>query len=881
MARPVMVLALALAACNDGSIQDGPSGRCPALVVATDAVTLGDARIGERNQATVTLTNDCSGNGNLTVSGSFADGSSAALLVEGSTTIAPGGSADLTVVFIPADYTAASGTLLVTSNDEDNLEVAIDVVATVDPDQDGDGHDASAAGGGDCDDSDPAVNPDADDAPYDGVDSNCDGADDYDLDGDGFQGGDDGDDCDDTRADVYPGATETDDLIDQDCDGLVDEDFVRRGDVLIREVMADPLNAVDIAGEWIEIYNPRDRAIDLQGWVIGNRDGVGPTVEGSLVIEARSRLVLGVSDDREANGGVDVHYVYPRSELALRDDNFGLSLVMGVTVIDAVVIGAGHGLVPGASVGLDPTVVDASDASGWCAQVRPMPSGDTGTPGARNDLCPQVDHDGDGYSLVDGDCDDTDPDVSPDGGDTWDGLDNDCALGIDRGTTATLRTADFAGAGFSGVGAGGFSVGDLDDDGLPELIVGTPAAGTNRGEVYVLDPAALASASGDLADYASTSVTGSSTYNQLGAIGPRQADITGDGIDDLVVGANGYHTSSFGSDLALAIFAGGSLGTSLDDEDAVATVRRTVGGFASIVSQQVVSHVDLTGDGLADVAYSQPNSSLFGTTPRYSFGEVYVFDGADLTGEVGAGAALWTVWGASQARLGSAMSLGDVDGDGTPDVVLGSYGTESSAGTVYLIPGAGIVDGSTPNVLADSWTARIVGTRANDQLGIGDITIADLDGDGLSDLVITGGGTGSAYFFSDAGALEGTVEIRSDEDGELSSTNAAGALRRSVADLDGDGADDLVVASPDSATTGGLYLADRGGLLGVYAAGTTFAASLDDADLDWAIYDAVPADGFGLTMLAADLDGDGDVDLAAGAPGAGSRAGRVDVFILD
>lgn len=45
-------------------------------------------------------------------------------------------------------------------------------------DGDGDGFVADSAGGDDCDDTDETVNPDADETPGDGVDSNCDGEDD-------------------------------------------------------------------------------------------------------------------------------------------------------------------------------------------------------------------------------------------------------------------------------------------------------------------------------------------------------------------------------------------------------------------------------------------------------------------------------------------------------------------------------------------------------------------------------------------------------------------------------------------------------------------------------------------------------------------------------
>jgi len=99
---------------------------------------------------------------------------------------------------------------------------------------------------GDCDDQDPSTFPGSPaEVPYDGVDSDCDGADDFDADGDGhaaIEAG--GDDClDQARAElpvapdeVYPGAPDAPyDGIDSDCgsdnDFDVDEDgFVREGD---------------------------------------------------------------------------------------------------------------------------------------------------------------------------------------------------------------------------------------------------------------------------------------------------------------------------------------------------------------------------------------------------------------------------------------------------------------------------------------------------------------------------------------------------------------------------------------------------------------------------------------------------------------------------
>ena len=79
---------------------------------------------------------------------------------------------------------------------------------------------------GDCDDTAPEVFPGAEDDWYDGVDANCDAANDFDSDGDGWEkpvGDNGGRDCDDTDPATWPGADDTPgDGIDQDCDGADD-----------------------------------------------------------------------------------------------------------------------------------------------------------------------------------------------------------------------------------------------------------------------------------------------------------------------------------------------------------------------------------------------------------------------------------------------------------------------------------------------------------------------------------------------------------------------------------------------------------------------------------------------------------------------------------
>jgi hypothetical protein len=118
----------------------------------------------------------------------------------------------------PADSTDALGWYL--DGDGDGYGLSSDILTACEAPS------GYAAAPGDCDDEDPDVNPGASEAWYDGVDQDCDGADDYDYDADGYGAdGFGGDDCDDEDPEVNPDASERwYDGVDQDCSGGSDYD---------------------------------------------------------------------------------------------------------------------------------------------------------------------------------------------------------------------------------------------------------------------------------------------------------------------------------------------------------------------------------------------------------------------------------------------------------------------------------------------------------------------------------------------------------------------------------------------------------------------------------------------------------------------------------
>jgi hypothetical protein len=233
-------------------------------------------------------------------------------------------------------------------------------------------------------------------------------------------------------------------------------------------------------------------------------------------------------------------------------------------------------------------------------------------------------------------------------------------------------------------------------------------------------------------------------------------------------------------------------------------------------------------------------------------------------------------------RFGRAVSgLGDVDGDGVPDLVVGSRsdgdgGTD--AGAVYVIlmnrdlsPREAIKIGAGSGGMPASEIA------AGDFFGYGVAGLGDLDGDGVPDLAVTApnaeppgmpanANQGALFicFLRPDGSVREHVRIDSQDGLPLASGDSFGQGLANLGDLDGDGRVDLGVGAPgtdDGAMNAGAFFVVRVSASGSLLGWDRFSRSTDP---QWLPLEAI--DNFGGRGSAAvgDLDGDGTIEVAVG-----------------
>ena len=161
--------------------------------------------------------------------------------------------------------------------------------------------------------------------------------------------------------------------------------------MVITEIMQNPAAVSDTTGEWFELYNAANQAVDLNGWTITDagtdRHRIQTPNGKPLWLPTGGYLALGRNADSSSNGGVLIAYRYAGFTLGNTDDEIILLDGAG-TEIDRVAYDGGLSFPDpdGASMQLIRPDLDNSNGANWRSSSDPWPgsAGDHGSPGTPN-----------------------------------------------------------------------------------------------------------------------------------------------------------------------------------------------------------------------------------------------------------------------------------------------------------------------------------------------------------------------------------------------------------------------------------------------------------------------------------------------------------------
>ena len=418
-----------------------------------------------------------------------------------------------------------------------------------------------------------------------------------------------------------------------------------------------------------------------------------------------------------------------------------------------------------------------------------------------------------------------------------------CGLATSGWTTTTYESG-VAGALF------GFHVvalGDVDGDGDEEIAVTERGRSSNAGAVHVYFGGP------NLGTLGSTMIVGAGAERcgeHLAA-----GDLDGDGRKDLIVGCNSYQSSRGRVMVYFADAAG---------YDAARKVElRGTFGVAAQFGRAVESVGDVDGDGIEDLFVAAYLEGAAGTGYLY-LGRSQAQWAADAANAEGDGAfvATSTALGArgrtfvgetNGDRFGfryGATTLGDLDGDGSGDL-----GLPASAVRKFHLFDGGVVEGAvgvtlnpTANGIRTMTEPGLNPSSALNAYGQDAVGGVDVTGDGFPDLLVSDGTNKRVYLYRGLPATQDIDSVAAQTLLEGTTENFGWMLR--VEDVTGDGLKDLLVGT--NATNGPYFAVYRND-----GTATPFAGRSAK----------VGGVGFhGVGLAVADLDGDGDREVIAGAP---------------
>src|SRR5262245_56665977 len=385
-------------------------------------------------------------------------------------------------------------------------------------------------------------------------------------------------------------------------------------------------------------------------------------------------------------------------------------------------------------------------------------------------------------------------------------------------------------------------------------------------------------------------IYGTTLNEHAGSSVASAGDVNGDGLADIIVGAPGVPLSAYGStDYAAYVVFGSGAEDSPRPSSIDSNYLESDEGFRIVLSGSVEggfavsSAGDFNGDGFGDFVVSAPS---FGVDDKGA--TFIVFGKADGFTDVSLGTTTSRDWiridgAAAGDRSGNSVaSLGDINGDGFGDVLIGAPYADGngrwSSGISYVVYG----NASGTNLDLANFDAsqgfRIIG---NFTAGYSVSAAGDVNGDGITDLLIgapenaVGGvySSGSTYlvYGNNSGADVDLANLTPSQGIRIDGVarSESGFSVASAGDINGDGLADLIIGAPDESPNG----REQAGAAYVIFGQTGGLSNINLANLapsdGFRIIGAATEDNTGYSVSSAgDFNGDGFADIIVGAPNA-------------
>lgn len=367
------------------------------------------------------------------------------------------------------------------------------------------------------------------------------------------------------------------------------------------------------------------------------------------------------------------------------------------------------------------------------------------------------------------------------------------------GTSALSSVIRFTGSNSGPTGRSADAVGDVNGDGVADLLLGAFRAAytqTEQGAAYMVLGPVTQDTSVDLAAF---SLVGTAEYDRLGMSVAGAGDLDGDGIHDVVAGAGHADDGAPSGGVAYVVFGPVSGRLSAGDADLRIAGGSASGAFGSTMS----SRADLDGDGRADLVVGAPYADV----RIHDDGGAYVFLDLGAEPALDEDAEVIISGAEKDDQIGTSLSTGpDATGDGAPDLALGiafRSGSHREMGAAWLSDGPLVAGRYTVDDLGLLWTGESEWGLAGYSVKVG----PDLDGDGSGELFAGGyNDSGGNPFAGSAWIVQGPITTG----GELAHADivvrgnqaSATGWAFDVADLDGDGNPSLLIGAPGEELAG-------------------------------------------------------------------------------